>query len=123
MMRSPFRLRAASLPLVALIFLTLIAASCPPDRAALNTLKSLRATAEHSVSVVKAGRLQIPPIFTDAQEAQARDLYSKYLTADKAAAEILAAATTTDTSEFIAAVSKASADLVAFVVSIQKKVP
>jgi hypothetical protein len=112
-------LRAVSVPLAALIFLTLSAASCPPDRAALNTLQTLRATAEHAVAVVKAGRAQTPPLFTDAQEAQARDLYTKYLAADKLTAEGIMAGLNPSAD----LVTKAVNDLVAFVQLIQKKGP
>lgn len=108
-------------PALLLVLLVLSAASCPPDRAALNTLKSARLTAEHAVAVIKAGRLLTPPLFSDAQEAQARVLYGKYLAADKVAAEALyASASTADTATFVSAVSKAAADLAAFVSSLQK---
>jgi hypothetical protein len=106
-----------------ILLLCFVAASCPPDRAAKNTLEGLRTTAEHAVAVMKAGRISNPPIFTAVQELQARDLYSKYLAADKIAAEALyAVSVKSDTDALIAAVSKAVADLVAFVDSL-KKVP
>ena len=113
------RQRGRAFAVLAVILVALSAASCPPDRAALNTLKTLRATAEHAVATVKAGRLQTPPLFTDAQEAQARDLYSKYLAADKLVAEGIFAGTNPST----ASVSKAVADLVAFVNILTGKGP
>lgn len=102
-----------------LFFLLITAASCPPDRAALNTLKDFRATAEHAVAVVKAGRATSPPIFTIDQEIQARAFYEKYLAADKLAAEAIYAGTNFSTD----AVQKALLDLVTFVDLIQKKGP
>jgi hypothetical protein len=92
-------------------------ASTPPDRIALNTLKSLRATAEASVAVVKKGRAAVPPVFTPAQEAQARDYYSKYLAADKAAAEAIFAGTNLSTAN----VAQAVADLAQFVNTLTAK--
>lgn len=112
----PFRAIAC-----AAVILTLLAAcaSAPPDRVALNTLKSLRVTAESAVSVFKAGRAQVPPLFTDAQEAQARDLYFKYLAADKAAAQAIYAGTNLSTAN----VAQAVADILAFVNTLTKKGP
>jgi len=112
-------LRTARPTLAVLIFLTLSAASCPPDRAALNTLQTLRATAEHAVAVVKAGRAQTPPLFTLEQENAARDYYAKYLAADKVTAEGIQAGLNPTTE----LVSKAVNDLIAFVNAIQKKGP
>jgi len=114
--RSSYR-KGAVAGAAAMIFFALIAASCPPDRAALNTLKDLRATAEHAVAVVKAAQLQTPPVFTADQEAKAKDLYSKYLAADKAVSEAIYAGTNFSTE----AVTTAVADLVAFVNSVTKK--
>jgi hypothetical protein len=108
--------KGARAVILILSILCLSAASCPPDRVALNTLKSLRTTAEHAVAVVKQGRATTPPIFTDAQELQARVLYSQYLTADKAAAEAIYAGTNLSTEN----VAKAVNDLVAFVNSLKK---
>ena len=112
--------RYARLPALVALFVVLSAASCPPDRTALNSLQAIRTTAEHAVAVFKAGRLQTPPLFTDAQELQAKDLYSKYLSADKIAAEaLLTAKSTDDISALITNATKTATDLANFVASLK----
>lgn len=113
--------RALAVSAVILVFL-ISCASTPHDRVALNTLKSLRTTAESAVSVFKAGRAQVPPLFTAEQEVEARSLYAKYLAADKIAAEaLLIYKQGDDLTAMMGTVSKAVNDLVAFVNSLKAK--
>ena len=68
-------------------------ASTPPDRAALNTLQTVKASAESAMTV--AGNLYQAGQITDAQKAQAIGLYQKIELSSKTAAAALRLVTTT----------------------------
>ena len=71
----------------------------PPDRVALNTLQSVKASAEAAITV--AGTLYSQGSITDAQKAQAITLYKQIEASSKTAAAALRFATTQGQADLI----------------------
>lgn len=105
---------------LALIFL-LTASACATQNAAqqdaFKALKTIRVSVEASLTVFNAGYQA--GTYTEAQRAQLRTLYSKYLAADKIAAESLGVTLTTDPTVIVSQVTVLAGDVIKFVQSLK----
>lgn len=107
------RLRAAALPLAALIFLA-ACAGVTPQRVALNSLQGIRDSVTTSVKVFNVGYQAGQ--FNELQRTQLGTLYNKYIAADKIAAEALGATTVgSDPSAILGQVTVLAGDVIKFV--------
>jgi hypothetical protein len=114
------RKRALSPAIAVVLAIALMGASCAgnsPQRDALNTLQSFRATVVAAVGVFNKGYQA--GTFSDAQRTQLGVLYNQYLLADTAAADAIGATTTTDPSTIVANVTVLGNAVINFVTSLK----
>lgn len=100
-----------------LIVIMLVASGCATtttaQQNAFNGLKTIRVGVEGALAVFNAGYQA--GTYTEAQREKLRALYTKYLAADKIAAEALLATTTTDPATIVSRITVVAADVIRFV--------
>jgi hypothetical protein len=113
--------RYKAVPLWLVVFVVLLATACAgvsPQRVALNSLQGIRESVVASVKVFNTGYQAGQ--FNELQRTQLGTLYTKYLAADKIAAEALGATTVGgDTNALVSQVTIVAADVLRFVQSLK----
>ena len=105
--------RGRALAVAVVVLVSIACAGMTPQRAAFNSLQTIRTSVEASLKVFNVGYQSGQ--FNEVQRTQLGTLYGKYLAADKIAAETLQATTTADPNVIVAQVTIVAGDVLRFV--------